>query len=344
MKDLVKTIKQPMNIASLYPFFSLEYQKQRFCSNLEDYQYVYRLIETGASLEQYHQFVKDSDIILAVPMTPYMDREFLKMASGVKLVQFLSTGYDNIDIDAATELGIAVANNAGINSVAVAEHAFMMILMLLKKAIIGHNSIRQGKWIQNELVNENQFLRELKGKTLGILGLGNIGTELAKRGKAFDATVIYNKRNRLTKEKELALGVEYRSFNELLEESDVLSIHVPLTEETYKMIGAPQLEQMKDNAILINTARADVIDEKALVEALKQNKLAGAGIDVPRSHDTVEEFSHLFAEVENVVLTPHVASATYNCANLFWEQAAENICKAVNGEKPKNLVNDVWKM
>jgi len=280
--------------------------------------------------------------ILIAPVGPYLSRRTLEAARGVKLVQFLSVGYEKIDIDTATELGVPVANNAGFNAVAVAEHALMMILVLLKRAFYAHHTTAQGKWVQKELVMDEQQLMELRGKNLGILGLGSIGMEVAKRARSFGAHVLYNKRTRLSEAEEKRLGIEHRSFEDLIRESDILSVHVPLTDETEGMIGGEQIAMMKNGAILINTARSGVVDETALAEALREGKLSGAGIDVPRAQDEIPKFINRFRDLENVVLTPHVASGTKEAGDQFGDQISNNLKRLLDCEKPLHLVNDVW--
>jgi lactate dehydrogenase-like 2-hydroxyacid dehydrogenase len=254
----------------------------------------------------------------------------------------MSVGYGRIDLDVATELGISVANNAGFNAVAVAEHAIMMVLVLLKKAFYAHHGVVQGGWPQNEVFGQDKYLYELRGKTLGVVGLGNIGTEVAKRAVAFGARVLYTKRNRLSEAEEAAQGVEYGTLEELLRNSDIISVNAPLTEETRNMIGEEQIGMMKDGAILVNTARSGLVDEKALADALRQGKFWGAGIDVPRLPDEQDAFRETFKGIHNVILTPHIASGTYNALNQFYEQIADNLARMMNGEKPYYLINDVW--
>jgi phosphoglycerate dehydrogenase-like enzyme len=230
----------------------------------------------------------------------------------------------------------------GFNAVGVAEHAIMMVLVLLKKGFIAHHGVIDGGWPQREIVTPGNYLYELRGKTLGVVGLGNIGTEVAKRAVAFGARVIYNKRNRLTEAEEAALDVEFGTLEELLKASDIVSINAPLTPETRGMIGKEQIEIMKDGAILVNTARGGLVDEEALAEALRRGKLWGAGIDVPRGPDDQEGFRELFKGIDNVVLTPHIASGTYGSLDKCVEQFAENLARVVKGEKPLYLLNDVW--
>ena len=277
-------------------------------------------------------------------MAPFIDRAFLEAAKGLKLVQFMSVGYDNIDLDTATEMGVSVANNAGFNAVAVAEHAIMMVLVLLKKAFYTHNGVVHGGWPQSEVAGSGKYLYELRGKTLGVVGLGNIGKEVAKRAVAFGARVLYTKRSRLSEAEEAAQGVEYGTLEALLRNSDIISVNAPLNEETRGMIGRELFEMMKDDAVLVNTARSGLLDEPALAEALKAGKLWGAGIDASRAPNEQEAFRETFRGNDNVILTPHIASVSNNAFNKFNEQITDNLARITNEEKPYYLLNDVWKM
>ena len=331
-----------IKIVSLYGFFPEEVQREKLCYKLEPGTFEFAVLPQTESEEELHRAVSDANVMLSVPMAPFMDRAFLEATKGLRLVHFMSVGYDNIDLAAATEMGISVANNAGFNAVGVAEHAIMMVLVLLKKAFYTHQLVVQGGWPQKEVVNQGQYLYELRGKTLGVVGLGSIGTEVAKLSVAFGARVLYNKRNRLSEAEEASLGVEYGTLDELLRNSDVISINAPLTEATRGMIGEAQIEMMRDDAVLVNTARSGLVDEGALAAALRGGKLWGAGIDVPRTPDEQEAFRETFKGIGNVILTPHIASGTLNAFNQFTEQIADNLARVVNGEKPYYLINDVW--
>lgn len=327
-------------ILSLFIHVPEETQREQFCCKLEPGSFEFEV--WPESEEELQRALSAANIILAVPMSPYMDRSILETAKELQFVQFMSVGYGKIDLEAATELGIPVANNMGFNAVAVAEHAIMMVLVLLRKAFIAHHGVIQGGWPQRELISPGKWLYELRGKTLGVVGLGNIGTEVAKRAVAFGARVLYNKRNRLSEAEEAALGVEYGTLEELLRTSEIISINAPLTEETRGMIGKEQFEMMKDGAILVNTARSGLVDEEALADALRRGKLWGAGIDAPRSPEDQGGFREMFKGIDNVILTPHIASGTNNAANQMSEQVADNLARHVNGEKPLYLLNDVW--
>ncbi len=292
---------------------------------------------SGASEDEACQVVKDATVILKGPGEPYISRKILESAQGLKLVQFGSVGYAPIDLEAARELNVPVANNPGWNSESVAEHAVMSMLVLLRKTFLAHHANTQGRWRPPEM----RPIRELKGKTVGILGLGSIGTEVAKRLRAFECRILYNKRNRLSDNEEKALGVEFRDFGELLSESDILTVHVPLTDETRGIIGRDEIASMRDGAILVNTARSGIIDEVALAEAVRDGKLSGVSIDVPRTPDEIPEFQRRFGVLKNVIITPH--AATSNEAMMrAWDQVVDNVCRLFEGGKPLYLVNDVW--
>lgn len=283
------------------------------------------------------QAVKDANIILTWVGGPFLSRKILEATKDLQFIQFGSVGYAKIDLEAVSELGIPVANNPGWNKGAVAEYTVMSVLVLLKKAFHAHQGLTQGEWINPRTLQ----VRELAGKTVGILGLGDIGAEVAKRIGAFGCKILYSKRNPLSDAEEKALGVKYRTFEGLLRESDVLTVHVPHTDETRDMIGKDEIAMMKDGAILINTARREIVDEVALAEALKKGKLSGASIDVPRDLEDRKDFEDLFAGFENVVLTPHISGRTEE-ARLRWQtQAAENIKRFHEGMKLLYLVNEV---
>ena len=299
-------------------------------SRMDPSTFVVKAFHTKPIEEEVYGFIKDATLIVAFPGKIFIDRKILETAQNVKLIQFLSVGYDNIDLDAAKELNIPVANNPGWPAVSVAEHTVMLMLMALKQAIHMYTKTVQNAWKDGEGYPER---RELKGKTLGILGLGSIGREVASLAHAFGVKVLYNKRKRLSEVEEVNLGVMYRSFSDLLKESDVLSIHVPLTEETRGIIGRDEIAKMKDGAIIVNTARKEVVDESAVFEALEDGKLFGFGTDfVP---------DHPLTGLENVVMTPH-SSVTPEAMVRMGAQGFDNVARSLRGERPFYLVNDVW--
>ena len=323
-------------IVSYYWMYTAEQQKAWFKDIIPNLQI--EVVSKTCPLGVVCDMVSDADIILQVPGI-YITREMLEAAKKVKLVQFVSVGYDTIDLKAATDLGIPVANNPGFPSIPVAEHTVMSILVLLKQAAYTHSELFKGNWSVQSEVTEGK-IGELTRKTVGILGLGNIGIEVAKRLKPFGPKIIYNKRNRLGSEDEEALGIEYADFNELIARSDILSIHVPLTPETKNIISRDQIAKMKSGSYIINTARGPLVDEAAVADALREGKLAGAAFDVPRyAEGDVSKMLSIFAGAKNVFITPHTSAASPESVERCCQGFAYNIEKTLRGERPEHIVN-----
>jgi phosphoglycerate dehydrogenase-like enzyme len=266
-----------------------------------------------------------------------MGGEFFRSAPRLKLVQLLSAGYDRVDIEAARKAGVPVSNNGGANAIAVAEHTIMLMLAVLKRVVKFHNDVVAGKWRVGGF--DDQRVYELSRKTLGIVGLGNIGKKVARRAAAFDMTVQYYDIARLTEAEEDALGVRFVLLPELLRTSDVVSLHVPLDDSTRHLLGAPELAQMKPGAILINTCRGPVVDETALYQALESGQVAAAGLDVlveeppPKDHP-------LFA-LPNVTLTPHSAGPTWENWTARFRNGFDNIQRVAAGRAPKWVIPEL---
>jgi glyoxylate reductase len=269
-----------------------------------------------------------------------IDAEMCQAMSGsVRLIQQPSTGYDHIDVDACREAGVPVANAGGVNAPSVAEYTIMAALILLKRILYAHAKVVEGGWPQWELMEVGTF--DLRGKTWGIIGLGRIGTEVAKRLRGWEVRIVYFDKVR-RKDLEEQLGVEYRPLPRLLRESDVVSIHVPLTPETRKLIGERELRMMKPTAVLINPSRGEVVDEEALARALRERWIAGAAVDVysveppPPDHPLVK----LAREGHpNILLTPHIAGANTDSRAKIIEFSISNIVRVLRGEKPEAVVN-----
>ena len=276
-----------------------------------------------------YEFLKDTTLIVAFPGQIYIDKKILEAAQNTKLIQFLSVGYDNIDLETATKLRIPVANNPGWPSVSVAEHTVMLILMTLKQAIPMYT-----KTIKNdsEKGERHPVRYELKGKTLGLFGFGSIGREVAKLASVFGVKILYHKRKRLSDSEEAALGVTYRSFDELLSESDILSVHVPLNDETRGIIGAVEIAKMKKSAVIVNTARKDLVEESAVFTSLEEGHLFGFGTDFAPDGS--------LTGLENVAMTHH-SSATREAMVRMAAQGFDNIVRMLNGDSPLYLVNKV---
>ncbi|MCP4689826.1 MAG: D-glycerate dehydrogenase, partial [Desulfobacterales bacterium] len=210
--------------------------------------------------------------------TDRIDEEVLDRAPNLKIIANHAVGYDNIDIEAATRRGVAVTNTPGVLTDATADLTFALILAAGRRVVEGDKRTRAGKF---KFWAPLLFLgREVARSTLGVIGLGRIGKAVAKRAAGFDMRILYFNRNRLDEGEEKRLNVEYASLDQLLERSDFVSLHVPLSPETRRLIGREELKKMKPSAYLINTARGPVVDEKALIKALESGEIAGAGLDV----------------------------------------------------------------
>jgi len=262
-----------------------------------------------------------------------------QIGENLKIVSNYAVGFDNIDVPAMSQRGIVVANTPceEVNQ-AVAEHTWALILALSRRIVEADESVKRGAYSGWE---PSIFLgKSLAGKTLGIIGLGRIGSMVAKRARGYNLRVLYYKRTREEKSLEEELGVEYAELDRLLAESDIVTLHLPLTEETRHLINKNTLAKIKKGSFLINTARGPIVDEHDLVEALREGILAGAALDV---FETEPNVNPELIGMENVILTPHIASATYEAREKMGELAVSAILKVLAGEKPENIVNtDIW--
>jgi len=253
----------------------------------------------------------------------------------LKLIQQPSVGYQHIDVEACTAKGIKVANTAGANAVSVAEHTIAWGLCLLKNMFHAHTSTKSGGWQQMAIKPA-----ELKGKVWGIIGFGHIGRAVAERLKPFQLNkVLYYDVYRPEPSIEEQFGVEYAGMNILLRQSDLVSLHAPLTESTRSMINKETLTAMKATAYLINVARAELVDEKDLAEAMMKKTIAGAGIDVFSTEPVHPDNPLLGVESEQLLLSPHTAGVTNEAAGRIITMATANIARVLKGEKPESLVN-----
>ncbi|MGV3010496.1 NAD(P)-dependent oxidoreductase [Streptococcus thoraltensis] len=263
-----------------------------------------------------------------------VDKEMIDAGTNLKIISTHSVGFDHIDIDYAKEKGIVVANSPEAVMVPTAELAVSLMLASMRQVAFLDRRLRDGEWMNTSL--PAGLSQGLSGKTVGIFGFGRIGQEVAKMVQAFGAKVIYNKRNPLSKAKEEALQVSYRDFADLLAEADVISLHAPATDETKGLFNAEIFNKMKKGAFLINTARGSLVDEEAMIAALKSGKLSGAGLDVYE----VEGQSHPeLIKLENVVMTPHSGSATWDARIKLSREAAQNIISYLDEGKIINQVN-----
>ncbi len=261
--------------------------------------------------------------------------ELYRAAPRLKLVQVLSAGYDAADLDAARAAGVPLANNGGANSVAVSEHAILLMLAASRQLVRQHDDVRSGRWRGNA----SPDLHEVREKRLGIIGFSNIGKKTARLAQAFGMRVVYHDIRRLTEAEEDALDVRYRLLKELLMESDVVSLHVALNESTRGLIGAGELALMKPSAILVNTSRGPVVDEAALIEALRERRIWGAGLDVYEQEPPAPD-NPLFA-LDNVTLSAHLAGPTQESNIARLRNAFDNVARVERGEAPLWIVPEL---
>lgn len=255
-----------------------------------------------------------------------VSEQLYKDAPHLKLVQMLSAGYDRSDLNAARKSKVPLCNNGGANSVAVSEHALLLMMAVSRRLITQHTNVTAGRWHGNAAPK----VHEVRNKVLGIVGLGTIGKKVARLALAFGMTVHYYDIARLKEEQEDALGVRFRLLPEILRGSDILSLHVPLNDSTHHMIGAAELAMMKKSAIIVNTSRGPVIDEKAMTAALSAGNLFGAGLDVFDEEPTPADNPLL--KLDNVVLTAHLAGPTFESNITRLRNGFDNVQRVQRGE------------
>ena len=267
-------------------------------------------------------------------LTETIDEALLQKAKQLKVISNMAVGYNNIDLDAATEKGIFVTNTPGVLTETTADLTFALLMATARRIVEASDFLREGSWkTWSPMLLTGQ---DVYGATLGIIGMGRIGESLAKRAKGFDMRILYHNRSR-KEEAEKTWGIEYADLDSLLRESDFVCVMTPYTEETRNLIGERELSLMKNSAILINTARGGIVNEAALYEALKQNKIWAAGIDVFEQEPVSPD--HPLLTLPNVVTLPHIGSASIQTRTRMAELAAANLIQGVMGEPPKNRVN-----
>jgi len=275
----------------------------------------------------------DSNALLCL-LTDQVDSKIIEAARNLTVISNYAVGYDNIDVAAATKRGIMVTNTPGVLTETTADMAWALLMALARRVVEGDAYTRKGlfkRWEPRLLLG-----CDVHGKTLGIIGLGRIGRAVASRAKGFKMKVVYTSRHRAPPEVEEELQAEYVDLPALLEVSDFISIHTPLTPETHHMIGAREIEMMKPSCYLVNTSRGPVVDEQALAKALVEGRIAGAALDVFEHEPKV---TPELMKLANVVLTPHLGSASVETRGKMSEMAARNIIDALQGRRPPNLVN-----
>ncbi len=287
------------------------------------------VVNTSITKEELLKVIKDFDAIIVRSRTK-VTREIIEAADKLKIIARAGVGVDNIDIGAATEHGIMVVNAPESTSVTVAEHTVGIILSLARKISIADKSVKEGKWEKKKFMG-----LELNGKTLGVIGMGRIGSQVVTRLKAFGMeALVYDPY--ITEEAAAEIGATIVDLETLLKNSDVMTVHVPLTPETKYLISKPQFDLMKENAFIVNCARGGIIKEEDLYEALSTNQIRGAGLDV--YEEEPPKNSPLF-ELDNVILTPHIAASTSEAQRDAAIIVANEVKKVFRGEAPKNVLN-----
>ena len=260
--------------------------------------------------------------------------EVIERNKNLKMILRWGAGYDSVDIQAAGERGILVTNTPGANAGAVAELAVMLMLAVGRKLLCHHESLRQGEWSKNTFLNSSY---SLNNKIVGIIGAGNIGRQVAKRVQAFGAKTQYYDEFKLTPAMETEFSLPYVTFEELIKTSDIITLHIPLTDQTKHIIGAKELERMKPGAIVINTARGGLVDDCALAAAVRDGRLRGAGLDGVEREPLSPDDELL--QDPNIIVTPHVGGGTADIGDVILPMLAQDIRDFADGNDVKHVVN-----
>lgn len=288
--------------------------------------------------EEILEIIPGQDAVITMLANP-IDSEVIGAGQKLKVIANYAVGFNNIDLAAATARGIAVVNTPDVLTAASADFAWALLLATARRVVEGDALVRAGRfagWAPELLLGV-----EVHGKTLGIVGAGRIGQAVAKRARGFAMRILYHNRTRLPEDVERELGLEYADLDALLKEADFVSLHCPLTPETRHLIGERELGLMKPTAVLINTARGPVVDEGALVQALREGRIYGAGLDVFENEPALHPG---LAELPNVVLAPHIASAGRETRLQMVDLVVSDVLAVLKGQRPRNLVNpEIWK-
>lgn len=279
--------------------------------------------------------VADKDFLIT-PLSTQVDSDVIDNAPNLKLIANYGAGFNNIDIDYAKSKGIPVTNTPKVSTTSTSEVTCGLIIGLSHRMMEGDTLMRHedfSGWAPLFFLGH-----ELAGKTLGIIGMGQIGQAVAKRMHAFDMKILYTQRHQLDSETEDALGATFTKFDDIIKNADVITLHLPASPATHHLIGAEQFKQMKDSAMLINAARGPIIDEAALYDALVNHEIAGAALDV---YEKEPEVADGFKALKNVVLTPHIGNATVEARDAMAEIVAKNTVSMDKGNKPNYVVNGV---
>lgn len=314
-------------LAGTYPAHTFE--KLRTLLPEEDFEL--KAVDTP---EKYEVMTDAEIMILRIFKAP---REVIERNPKLKMILRWGAGFDSVDIEAAGKRGILVTNTPGANANAVSELAILLMLAVGRKLLCHTECLKKGEWSKNTFLNSSFCLNN---KLLGIVGAGNIGRQVAVKAQAFGANVQYYDPYRLSEEMEKKFHLTYVPLEELIRTSDVISLHVPLTEQTHHMLGEKEIAAMKDGAIIINTARGGLIDDHALAEAVKRGKLGGAGLDGVEN-EPLEPGDELLLE-PGIVVTPHIGGGTADIGDVIMPMLAEDIIDYAKNKKVKHVVNQKY--
>ncbi len=293
--------------------------------------------DRGMTREELIDCVGDAEGLVTL-LSDNIDAEIMDAGPNLKVIANYAVGFNNIDIAAATERGIAVTNTPGVLTETTADLAWALLMATARRIAESDKFMRSGKfrgWAPMLYLGNDIY-----GKTLGIVGFGRIGRAVARRASGFNMKVLYSSRSRAPEAIEKSLNAVFCPLETLLRESDFVSLHVPLTEQTHHLIGDEEFDIMKKSSILINTARGPVVNEKALVRTLEAEKIAGAGLDV---YEQEPGFEPQLAEMDNVVMVPHIGSASVATRTKMSVMVAEDAIDVLKGHMPAHLVNpEVW--
>ena len=277
--------------------------------------------------------VADVDALVCLP-SESIDAELLDAAQKLRVVSNYAVGFNNVDVDAATVRGVMVTNTPDVVTDATADLAWAILMAIARDIRVVDRFARSGEW--KEWRPEAFMAADITGATLGIVGLGRIGQAMARRAAGFDMRVLYSDVHRADQEMERRLGVEFVEMDSLLRESDFVTLHVPLNDATRHLIGERELSLMKPLAYLVNASRGPIVDERALVEALREHRVAGAALDVYENEPRLAEG---LAALDNVILIPHLGANSRRTRDRMAEMTVENVVAALSGDVPPSLVN-----
>ena len=282
-------------------------------------------------MKEYEAMTDAEIIILRIFKAP---RAVIERNQNLKMIMRWGAGFDSVDIEAASEHGVIVTNTPGANANAVSELAVMFMLAVNRRVLCHVDNLRNGVWSKNTYLNESFCL---SNKLVGIIGGGNIGRQVAAKVQAFGAKVQYYDVFRLSREMEQKYGMEYATLDDIIETSDIISLHIPLSDETRHIIGKDEIAHMKDGAVIINTARGGLVDDKALAEAVRSGKLAGAGLDGVEEEPLSKESELL--HIPNIIVTPHIGGGTADLGDVIIPMLVEDIQNFAHGSKILHVVN-----